>query len=179
MSDDDQMSMDLGIEVERTEWGKWVDANRQEAQARKFMTYAGISGIPSRPWPEDSSEVKRLDPVVAELFPDMDATRKPENIDMADAFICFVGKCFIKFAGARWIDWEWSESEYTFYEHVNPAVQCDTHDEDEILMWSLMNDMIHYRPEDHRGMFSFIAAVIREYSTYHDEKRSEEAESFD
>ncbi|WP_280238433.1 hypothetical protein [Nocardia abscessus] len=71
------------------------------------MERADISRFPSEPWPEGSAEVKRLDPIVAELFPDMATAMAPEKADMADAFLCFVGECFIRFAGAEWADFEW------------------------------------------------------------------------
>ncbi|MCP2275213.1 hypothetical protein [Nocardia amikacinitolerans] len=167
--------LDLGFEVEQTAWGKWVDPERRKAQARKFMDYAGIRRIPSEPWPEDSPEVKRLDPIVAELFPDMGTAMAPENADMADAFICFIGECFIKFAGAEWTDFEWFDRDHSFYDDVNPALRCDTPDEDEITAWGLMRDMIDFGRDG--GMYSEMAASIREYATYHDEKRREDASS--
>ncbi|WP_433657532.1 hypothetical protein ACQPW1_38320 [Nocardia sp. CA-128927] len=171
MSDDEQLTMDLG--VERTEWGKWVDPERRKAQARKFMDYAGISEIPSEPWPEDSAEVKRLDPIVAELFPDMATAMAPENADMVDAFICFIGACFEKFAGAKFIDEDWFGREHTFYDNVNPALEMGTGDEEDAeIVWALIGRMIDYHPGDHDGMFSYMVAAIREYASYHEEYRS-------
>src|SRR5690606_37008577 len=38
-------------------------------------------------------------------------------------------------------------------------------------MWGLIDDMIDYNREDHEGMFSYIAAALREYATYHEEAR--------
>ncbi|MFI6043834.1 hypothetical protein ACIA8C_19555 [Nocardia sp. NPDC051321] len=168
MSDDEQLTMDLG--VERTEWGKWVAPERRAAQVRKFMDYVGIREIPSEPWPEGSVEVKRLDPVIAELFPNMTTAMASENSDMTDAFVCFAGECFIQFAGAHWFDCDWFGSECSFYADINPALECDTVDEDEIVIWRLLDDMIDYHPEDHDGMFSYFAAAVREYAGYHEEK---------
>ncbi|QIS08204.1 hypothetical protein [Nocardia arthritidis] len=170
MGNDEQLSMDLG--VEQTEWGKWVDPQRREAQARKFMEYAGIEGIPAEPWPEDSPEVKRLNPIVAELFPDrVTAATATDTADMVDAFICFIGECFIKFAGAEWVEYKWFGREHSFYEHVNPALLFDTYDEDLEVIWGLIGSMIEYHPEEHDGMFSKMASIIREYVTYVEEKR--------
>lgn len=173
---DEQLIMDLGVPVEQTEWGKWVDPDRRKAQVQKFMDHAGIRRFPSEPWPEGSAEAKRLDPIVAELFPDMATAMAPESTDMADAFICFIGECYIKFAGARWIEWDWSDDdEYAFYESVNPALECDTYDEDELSAWSLMDDMINYSPDGYDGMFSYAAAALREYASDHDAKHREES----
>ncbi|WP_378733668.1 hypothetical protein [Nocardia brasiliensis] len=169
MGDDEQLTMDLG--VERTAWGKWVDPARRKAQARKFMDYAGIRDIPAELWPEGDPELKRLDAVVAELFPDMATAMSPDRADMADAFICFIGECFIRFAGAQWIDFEWFGREKSFYDHVNPALQSDTFDEDVDTAWGLMDDMIGYHPDGYDGMFSYITAALREYANDHQEKR--------
>ncbi|MEU7143288.1 hypothetical protein ABZ942_27855 [Nocardia sp. NPDC046473] len=170
MSDDQQLTMDLG--VERTAWGRWVDLDRREAQAQKFMDRTGIREIPPEPWPEDSAEIERLNPIVAELFPDMATAMVPENADMADAFICFMGECYIRFAGARWVEWEWVDGEETLYESVNPALECDTYDEDEISAWALINDMVNYSRGSYDGMFSYAAAALRDYAADHEEKRS-------
>ncbi|MBA4855859.1 hypothetical protein IU443_15990 [Nocardia farcinica] len=172
----DQLSMDLGVPVEQTAWGKWVDPQRREARAREFMEYAGLDGIPDEPWADDSEEVKRLDIIVADLFPDVDTAK---SSDMADAFICFLGECYIRFAGARWIEWEWADDEDTFYENVNPALECDTYDEDEISAWSLMNDMINYAPDTYDGMFSYAAAALRQYAEDHRAKQEDGLQSTD
>ncbi|WP_330233570.1 hypothetical protein OHA40_14520 [Nocardia sp. NBC_00508] len=177
MGNDEQLTMDLGVPVEQTEWGKWVDPDRRKAQVRKFMDRAGIREIPSEPWPEDSAEVERLDPIIAELFPDLATAMAPENADMADAFICFIGECCIKFAGAEWMEYKWFGRDNSFYDHVNPALRFDTLDADEDVetAWGLMRSMIEFHPEDHDGMFSKMAAILREYAGYHQEKLDEEA----
>ncbi|WP_040798055.1 hypothetical protein [Nocardia higoensis] len=172
MSDDDQLIMDLGVPVERTPWGKWVDADRRAAQVRKFLEYAGISELPLEPWPEDASEVKLLNAVVASLFPDMTTAMAPESSDMADAFICLIGECFIRWAGATWIDYDWFGRDHSFYDHVNPALRFDTADEDEITAWYLMDSMIGYDHERYEGMFSEISATIRDYARYREEERN-------
>src|SRR5690606_26256042 len=82
---DEQLGLDF--EVQRTAWGDWVDPERREAQARKFMDRAGIARIPATPWPAGSPELERLDALVTELFPDMETAANPENFDTADAFI--------------------------------------------------------------------------------------------
>ncbi|WP_280204860.1 hypothetical protein [Nocardia farcinica] len=172
----DQLSMDLGVPVEQTAWGKWVDPQRREARAREFMKYAGLDGFPDEPWADDSQEVKRLDIIVADLFPDVDTAK---SSGMADAFICFLGECYIRFVGARWIEWEWADDEGTFYENVNPALECDTYDEDEISAWSLMNDMISYARDTYNGMFSYAAAKLRQYVEDHRAEQEDRLQSTD
>ncbi|MGK8521535.1 hypothetical protein ACRS6B_08240 [Nocardia asteroides] len=174
MGNDEQLTMDLGVPVEQTAWGKWVDPERRKAQAQKFMDHAGLQRIPPEPWPEGSEEVKRLDPIVAELFPTRAAAAAtPDNADMVDAFICFIGACFEKFAGARFIEEEWFGREYSFYDDVNPALEMDTGDEEDVeTVWGLIGRMIEYSPEEHEGMFSKMAADIREYASLHEDYRS-------
>ncbi|WP_280502638.1 hypothetical protein [Nocardia farcinica] len=169
MGNDEQLVMDLGVPVERTAWGKWVDPERHRSQMQTFMEYAGLQRLPPEPWPEDSEEVRRLNSIVAGLFPELNTAMSPERADISDAFICFVGACFIEFAGAEWVDYEWFGGQNSFYDHVNPALRFDTPDEDEFTIWGLMDDMIDYNREDHEGMFSYIAAALREYATYHEE----------
>ncbi|WP_454195817.1 hypothetical protein [Nocardia sp. Marseille-Q1738] len=174
MGNDEQMTMDLGVPVEQTAWGKWVDPERRKAQAQKFMDHAGLQRIPPEPWPEGSEEVKRLDPIVAELFPTRAAAAAaPDDADMVDAFVCFIGACFEKFAGARFIDEEWFGREYSFYDDVNPALVMDTGDEEDVeTVWGLIGRMIEYSPEEHEGMFSKMSAAIREYASLHEDYHS-------
>ncbi len=169
MESNDQLGLDF--DVEQTAWGRWVDPDRRAAQVRKFLDHAGLEDIPPEPWPEGAPDVKRLDSLLAELFPDMSTAMASENADIVDAFICFLGECFIRFAGARWIEYDWFGREYSFYDEVNPALLFDTADEDEMTAWYLMDSMIGYDPEDHDGMFSKMAAAIREYAGYRDEEQ--------
>ena len=160
----------LDFEVEQTAWGKWVDPRRRAARAREFMNAAGLEEIPGQPWPQDWPETARLDAFLAGLFPDLDTAMAPVSAEIADAFICFMGECFIKYAGAQWVDYDWFDREKSFYDHVNPALLFDTHDEDEDTAWGFMDDMIDFHPGDHDGMFSYLAAALHEYRGYHQDK---------
>ncbi|MBH0775789.1 hypothetical protein [Nocardia bovistercoris] len=173
MGDGEQLNLDF--HVEQTAWGKWVDPERRAAQVGKFMEYAGLPKLPARPWPEGSPEVERIDPLVAALFPDLATAMAPENTDLADMFICFMGECFIKYAGARWFDEEWFGREYSFYDDVNPALLFDNHDEDIRTAWRFMDNMIGYHPGDHNGMFSYFVAALHEYQGYYHDKHREDA----
>lgn len=161
MGTDEQLSMDLG--VDQTAWDKWVDADRRRRQAQKFMDYAGIRDIPEVPWSEDDPELEKLDAVVSELFPDMVTAMTPEKSEMADAFICFLGECFIKFAGARWEEYEWFGRENSFYDQVNPILKYGFHTGGDTA-YGLMELMIEdYDPVD-GGMFSGMAEMMREFA---------------
>ncbi|WP_280395543.1 hypothetical protein [Nocardia brasiliensis] len=173
VGDDEQLSMDLG--VEQTAWGRWEDPERHAAQVQKFINDAKLERIPSEPWPENSTEIKRLDPVIAEWFPDMAAVMSPEKSDKVDSFVCFLGEMLIRFAGAEWIEYEWFGRDKSLYDDVNPALRFDNFDEDERTAWSLVKAIVEYYPDDHDGMATKMASIIREYAGYHQEKIDAEA----
>ncbi|MEV0355025.1 hypothetical protein AB0H71_03085 [Nocardia sp. NPDC050697] len=168
-----QYGLDLGVEVERTAWGEWVDPARRAAAAQRFLRLAEIDRLPPTPWAPDSPEARRLNPIVEQLFPDLDTAMAPQNAEMADAFICFVGECFAAYAGGQWIDYEWPDREYSFYDAVNPALRLDTEDEDELTAWFVMESMIGYHREEHEGMFSELAATLNEYAADHEQTKRE------
>ncbi|QIS06742.1 hypothetical protein F5X71_34520 [Nocardia brasiliensis] len=163
MGTGDQLGMDLGVPLEQSEWGKWVDPDRRAAQVRKFLRRAEIGDLPSAPWPEDAPELRQLDVTVAELFPDMATAMKPENADIADAFICFLGECFIRFAGAHWEDYQWFGRDKSFYDHVNPMLEYGF-DADGDTAYGLMRLMIDDHDPADGGMFSAIAEMLREFA---------------
>lgn len=167
MENDEQLSMDLGVEVERVEWAKWVDLDRRVAQARKFMDYAGIQRIPSELWnysdsPELIAEQRSADAAVAELFPDMEAVRSPERADMADAFICFLGECFVEYAGAEWYDSPVGR-ERSLYKDVNPALRYGFEGSTDHTAWQLMEIMIENRQQYDGRMFTEMVDMMSEY----------------
>ncbi|WP_433710487.1 hypothetical protein ACQP2U_29695 [Nocardia sp. CA-084685] len=166
MGSDEQFGLDLGVPVEQTEWGKWVEPARRKEQVRKFLDRAGLRAIPAKPWPEGAPELTQLDGVVAELFPDLATAMAPENADIADAFICFLGECFIEFTGAEWIDAPWFGREYSFYDHVNPALQYGFADAEADTAWGLMKDVAG-------GNFSRTAGMLREFADRYAEERAE------
>ena len=159
MGTDEQLGLDF--EVQRTDWGKWVDPERRAAQARKFMDRAGIARIPDEPWPTNSPEVRRLDGLVTELFPDMETAMNPENADTADSFICFVGECYIKFVRAQWFDFEWRGRNHSFYDSVNPALRWLEDDtQEEATAWELMEGVADHA--EYGDGFSLLADEMRE-----------------
>ncbi|WP_157172001.1 hypothetical protein [Nocardia higoensis] len=160
MGTDEQLSLDF--EVQRTAWGDWVDPERRRAQAQKFMDRAGIARIPATPWPADSPEVKRLDALVTELFPDMETATNPENSDTADAFICFVGECYIKFAQAQWFEYRWRGRDHSFYDRVNPGLRWfgDDDAEEGFTMLELMRIVVGH--SEYGDGFSLLADEMRE-----------------
>ncbi|WP_280399414.1 hypothetical protein [Nocardia carnea] len=56
---------------------------------QKFLERAGLKQLSAEPWPKDAPELKAVDAVVVELFPDIETAMSPENADITDDFICF------------------------------------------------------------------------------------------
>jgi len=157
---DEQLGLDF--EVQRTDWGNWVDPERRTVQARKFMARAAIARIPATPWPAGSPEGHRLDVLIAELFPDIETAKKPENVDTVDEFICFVGECYTKFARAEWFEYRWRGRDHSFYDNVNPGLRWfrDDDTEEGFTVWELMHIVVDHS-EDGDG-FSLLADEMRE-----------------
>ncbi|KZM68488.1 hypothetical protein [Nocardia terpenica] len=157
--DGKQIPMDLGVEIDaKTQaWLDWIAPERQEAQVQRFLEYAGLDAIPSEPWPEGAPELAKLSVVVTELFPTMETAMAPENSDTADMFLCFLGECFIKFTGAKWINAPWFGREYSFYDNINPSLEYGVSDTEGNTAYGLMIDIIEYG-------FSDTAEMLREYS---------------
>ncbi|MFI6997040.1 hypothetical protein [Nocardia sp. NPDC050175] len=164
MSDDEQLTMDLG--VERTDWGKWVAPERQAVQVRKFLEYAGLDALPPKLWPEDSPELQRLNDTCRELFPDSDMPYRPENQDMTDAFICFFGECFVRYVDGEWVDHTEYGTDKSFYDGgVNPALRYVDYDgdEDESTVFDYVDSMIDHNIEYGDGFIHITADLRRKY----------------
>lgn len=164
--DDEQLGMDLGVKVERTEWGKWIDPDRQAAQVKKFLGHVGLDRLPSTFWPADSPDLHRLNDVCRELFPDSDIPYRPENQDMTDAFICFLGACFSKYVGGEWVDHSASGPDKSFYDGgVNPALRWVDYDgdEDERTVFDYLDSMIDHNIEYGDGFIHITDDLRRKY----------------
>ncbi|MFD4403866.1 hypothetical protein ACFWPH_14015 [Nocardia sp. NPDC058499] len=163
---DNQLSMDLGVSVEQTEWGKWVDPDRRAAQVQKFLNYAGLQRMPSKLWPEDSSDLHHLNDVCRELFPDSDTPYRAENQDMTDAFICFLGACFEKYVEGKWVDHTEHGHDKSFYDGgVNPALHWVDYDgdEDECTVFDYIDSMVEHNLEHGDGFVHITADLRRKY----------------
>ncbi|WP_280390477.1 hypothetical protein [Nocardia brasiliensis] len=121
MNDDEQMTMDLGVPVERTEWSKWADPQRRAAQSQKFMERIGIRSIPDEfSWFSDVED--SANNALSETFPDMELPTPEHSSELVDAFLCFLGEYLTKFADAEWYDSP-VKRDSSIYENINPALR--------------------------------------------------------
>ncbi|MCP2276931.1 hypothetical protein SAMN04244553_4051 [Nocardia amikacinitolerans] len=127
MGTDDQLSMDLGVEVELTAWDRWVDPERHAAQARELCNRAALPAMPQEPWDFESREVIQLSETIGELLPDLEAVTLPENADTVDQLVCLIGEWFVRYLDARWIDLNkipsgYNDCELSIYRDVKPGI---------------------------------------------------------
>ncbi|WP_280360732.1 hypothetical protein [Nocardia wallacei] len=105
---DDQLGFDIPIETsaEKTPWQEWVDPDRQDRQARAFLRRAELGPLPPTPWERygDDMGITKLNDVVYELFPTVEAVSAPSNREIADELVCLIGAWFAKYRGAEWVD---------------------------------------------------------------------------
>ncbi|WP_433711730.1 hypothetical protein ACQP2U_36645 [Nocardia sp. CA-084685] len=164
MGNDEQLGLDF--EVEQTPWGKWVDPDRRAAQVRKFLLHAGVDRLPPKLWPADSPDLHRLNDICRELFPDSDTPYLPENQDMTDAFICFIGACFEKYVDGEWVDHTAYGPDKSFYDGgVNPALRYVDYDgdDDESSVFEYIDSMIHHNVEYGDGFIHITDDLRRKY----------------
>lgn len=125
---DSQLSMDLGVSAEPTEWDKWVDQGRHKAQARKILDRAGLPALPPEPWDFEKEESLRLNGAVDEILPDFQAVSLPGNADIVDQVACLAGAWFVQYLDARWIDLTkfprgYNDSkQVSVYDRINPGL---------------------------------------------------------
>lgn len=150
-----------GEAVETTPtWTQWVSPERQRAQAHRFLESAGVAEPPVGPWAEDAPEIRQLEAYCARVFPDTPTATAAENTDIADQCICLIGVLFIRFAGARWVPYEWFGRDHSFYDDINPMLEYPFTEEGDTA-WFLMNFLVTHG-------FSSIAGLVREYNERRD-----------
>jgi hypothetical protein len=128
VGNDEQLTMDLGVPVEQTEWGKWVDPARRLVQVRKLLDRAELPALPPEPWDFESDEAVQISDMIAEIFPNLEAVTIPANVDNVDQLVCFIGEWFIQYVDARWIDLTEMPSGYndcediSIYDDIKPGI---------------------------------------------------------
>ncbi|MFF0491019.1 hypothetical protein ACFYTQ_18520 [Nocardia sp. NPDC004068] len=80
-------------------WLAWVAPELMETQLRKFLTDT-VPDMPDDPWTAEG--LAQAECVALELFPTMQATRSPENRDVADQFHRFIGEVFRRNFEGSW-----------------------------------------------------------------------------
>ncbi|WP_280426389.1 hypothetical protein [Nocardia carnea] len=163
---ENQLTMDFGEAIERTHWGKWVDPDRHAAQVQKFLNHAGLQRMPSKLWPENSPDLHQINNVCRGLFPDSDTPYRPENQDMTDTFICFLGACFKKYVDGAWVDHtEYGHDKSFYHGGLNPALRWIDYDgdEDECTVFDYIDSMIDHNLKCGDGFIHITDDLRRKY----------------
>lgn len=163
-SDNDQLPMDLGIEIRRSDqaWLDWVDVERRAREAGAFRDRIGLAALPPLPWTEDSDELTRISTAIKDLIPDLDAARAPQNCSVTDGFACFVVECAQRWAGAELSNDPVADRERVLFADepdVNPLLRWPF-DAEATTVWGLIDVMTYYP-----SGFSSVAALLAEYCT--------------
>ncbi|WP_159920949.1 MULTISPECIES: hypothetical protein [Nocardia] len=137
MENDEQMTMDLGVEIhvdeklvqQRQAWTAWIAPERMKSQIRKFLTETLPDVHPERspcPWWERPL-LSRIEEAADTVFLDKLAILSPENFDTVDQYARFLGDYFVRQAGAQWFDAPASSA--PIYEAIGPSLRFDYTDD--------------------------------------------------
>ncbi|MER7453191.1 hypothetical protein ABTW96_23190 [Nocardia beijingensis] len=124
--DDDQMGFDIEFDAATEAYLDWVAPERMESGVRAFLAATVPDMADDAAWwkPPLSTQVMEA---AKELFGDWDGFIAPENRELADGFVRFLGECYIRRHGD--ITWTNSgKSNSPLYPDFGPAVKVrDTH----------------------------------------------------
>jgi hypothetical protein len=89
-------------------WLEWAQPERISAQIEKLFTVT-LPAVPSLPPPPDSDRYSDemlgwVGDAFNMLFPDADALYEPDNLGLADQFVCYVGTALVERAGGEWFE---------------------------------------------------------------------------
>jgi hypothetical protein len=125
---DEQLGFDLDYDEKTRAYLEWVAPEHMEAQVEKFLA-ATVGDVPAEgagTWWNPPFSTRVMEATVR-LFGDWESFIAPENHELADGFIRFLGECFIR----RYDDITWTnrrEWGAPLYDDIGPGVQVrDTH----------------------------------------------------
>ncbi|WP_024805633.1 hypothetical protein [Nocardia sp. BMG51109] len=80
-------------------WLEWVQPERMNAQIDKFLNET-VPDMPDNPWSAEGLD--HAERAALAIFPDINATKKPENRDVADQFHRYIGEVFRRSFEGSW-----------------------------------------------------------------------------
>ncbi|MGW5726573.1 hypothetical protein [Nocardia beijingensis] len=124
--DDDQMGFDIEFHAATEAYLDWVAPERMESGVREFLAATVPDMADDAAWWKPPLSTQVMEAAI-ELFGDWAGFVAPKNRELADGFIRFLGKCFIRRHGD--IAWTNSgKSDSSLYPGFGPAVKVrDTH----------------------------------------------------
>ncbi|MBF6229565.1 hypothetical protein IU470_31320 [Nocardia abscessus] len=124
--DDEQIGFDIEFDDKTQQFLDWVAPERMESRVQAFLATTVPNMGDDSPWWKPPLSTQVMD-AAKELFGDWAGFIAPENRELADGFIRFLGECYIRRHGD--ITWSKSAKECApLYPDFGPAVQVrDTH----------------------------------------------------
>lgn len=123
MSDAEQIGFDIDFDEKTQTWLDWTAPARIQAQVRTFLEETlSLPDLPAEPLDWWAAPLRsRIEEAARAVFPDPDALTAPENRDIADQFVCFLGDMFIRRTGMEWTNIpEWGAP---LYSDIGPCVR--------------------------------------------------------
>jgi len=123
MSDAEQIGFDIDFDEKTQAWLDWVAPERIRAQIRKFLDETlSLPELPDGPLDWWAAPLRSwIEEAVRAIFPDLETLTAPENREIADQFVCFLGDMFIRHTGMEWTNIpEWGT---LLYSDIGPSVR--------------------------------------------------------
>ena len=132
---DEQLGFEIEFDAKTQAYFEWVAPERMETKIQKFLAEIseGMSREGAETWWNPPYSTKVMEATL-ERFGDWETFTAPDNHELADGFIRFLGECFIR----RYDDITWSNHRgrgVPLYDDIGPAVEVnDTHS------WNMVNE---------------------------------------
>ncbi|WP_030518714.1 hypothetical protein [Nocardia sp. NRRL WC-3656] len=122
MSDAEQIGFDIEFDDKTQAWLDWLEPARMKQAVRTFLADTLNPPVDQPNWWEPEV-FDRLGERIAAVFPDFDSLTAPDNREIADQLVRFLGEGFIRRTGMIWVNNpEWGELLFTDF---GPCVQFE------------------------------------------------------
>ncbi|KZM70744.1 hypothetical protein [Nocardia terpenica] len=117
---DDQLGFDIEYDEKTQAWLDWVAPDHMESRVRAFLAEAAPEVDADSLWWKPPQSTQAME-AAHKLFGDWAGFIAPENRELADGFIRFLGECYVRRTGMTWTNRpEWGAPLYVDF---GPAVQ--------------------------------------------------------
>ncbi|MEV6340276.1 hypothetical protein AB0M12_36810 [Nocardia vinacea] len=157
MGNGEQIGFDIEFDEKTQAWLDWVAPERIESQVNTFVAETlGLTEIGDGPHSWWNAPLRgRVEKAVRDVFPDLDALTSPENQNIADQFVCFLGDIFIRRTGMVWVNDP--ERGSLLYSDFGPCVVFDG-DPVSVVSMARMAESAAMGESDHQ--FGFVWSIL-------------------
>ncbi|WP_282786121.1 MULTISPECIES: hypothetical protein [unclassified Nocardia] len=127
MSDDASTSEWLDEQAQNNPaWQEWARPERIAAQVDRLFaaTLPAVPGVPPMPEADRYSDtmLNWVADAFEHLLPDGDALTEPDNADLADQFVCYIGETLRQRAGGEWFNESFQDGSVLYGMRFTPAI---------------------------------------------------------